>query len=267
MRRTRRGYAAHRARWVSHPRSDTRRPTGRVSRQLRPRQRAPSGICPRLRRGIRAAGFRLAESCSRTRKMHRVGVVSRQLRPRQRAPSGICPRLRRGIRAAGNRYCGFLLAKRKTHRVGLASVQLTRSTSAEATAGRESLHPSALRARCTRKSSPAFRRRQGSMRANSSQIAIIWISTQFGLDVRIALGKSTQKCTEAQWPSSGLPTDLRRSDCLSECHRPRALRPRCTRDTRAPGKRGQAVPDGERRSLRFFLYKPHILASSLVCSR
>jgi hypothetical protein len=32
-------------------------------------------------------------------------------------------------------------------------------------------------------------------------------------------------------PSSGLPTDRRRSDCLSEGHQPRALRPRCTRDT------------------------------------
>jgi hypothetical protein len=42
------------------------------------------------------------------------------------------------------------------HRVGLAVVQFTRSTSAEATAGRESLQPSALRARCTRKSSASF---------------------------------------------------------------------------------------------------------------
>ena len=42
------------------------------------------------------------------------------------------------------------------HRVGLAVVQFTRSTSAEATAGRESLQPSALRARCTRKSSSSF---------------------------------------------------------------------------------------------------------------
>jgi hypothetical protein len=39
---------------------------------------------------------------------------------------------------------------KEMHRVGLAVVQFTRSTSAEATAGRESLQPSALRARCKR---------------------------------------------------------------------------------------------------------------------
>lgn len=45
---------------------------------------------------------------------------------------------------------------------------------------------------------------------------------------------STQKCTESVAPSSGDPTDVRRSDCLSESHQPRALRARCNRNHRPP---------------------------------
>src|SRR5262245_21537807 len=48
------------------------------------------------------------------------------------------------------------------HRVGLASVQLPRSTAAEATACRESLQPSALRARCNWKVTRDFSVRQPS---------------------------------------------------------------------------------------------------------
>ncbi len=79
-----------------------------------------------------------------------------QLRPRQRAPSGICPAAG-GDQAAGSGSCRILLGETKeAHRVGVASVQLTRSTFAEATAGRESLQPRALRARCTWKGSRSF---------------------------------------------------------------------------------------------------------------
>jgi hypothetical protein len=49
----------------------------------------------------------------------------------------------------------------------------------------------------------------------------------------------TQKCTEAGAPSSGFPTDLRRSDCLSESHQPPALRPRCNWDTTTRATRRQ----------------------------
>ena len=45
--------------------------------------------------------------------------------------------------------------------------------------------------------------------------------------------RSTQKCTESVSPPSGLPTDLRRSDCRSEGHQPQALRARCNRHSRA----------------------------------
>jgi len=107
-------------------------------------------------------------------------------------PLGICPRRRRGIRAAGFRSCGIPLAdQKKAHRVGLASVQLTRSTFAEATAGRESLQPSALRARCTRKPTSAFGRRQALVRENVSQIATIVFIPPFAREIW-----STQKRTE-----------------------------------------------------------------------
>jgi hypothetical protein len=59
---------------------------------------------------------------------------------------------------------------RKMHRIGVASVQPTRSTLAEAIACRESLRPSALRARCTRKATDAFRARQARLRSNFPQI-------------------------------------------------------------------------------------------------
>lgn len=65
------------------------------------------------------------------------------------------------------------------HRIGLASVQLTRSTFAEATAGRESLQPSALRARCTRKPTGAIAGRQAPFRDNVSQIATIAFAGAF----------------------------------------------------------------------------------------
>ena len=41
-----------------------------------------------------------------------------------------------------------------------------------------------------------------------------------------------QKCTEPVAPSSGFPTDLRRSGCRSENHQPRTLRTRCKQHPR-----------------------------------
>ena len=149
------------------------------------------------------------------------------------APSGAC-------RAAGGDPSGGIPLLRdpargpkKMHRVGLASVQLTRSTFAEATAGRESLQPSALRARCTRKSSRRIPRASSTHRKrNCRKLRHIVDPQRFRVArARFAHRMSTQKRTEAGAPSSGFPTDLRRSDCLSESHQPQALRPRCNRDT------------------------------------
>ena len=136
--------------------------------------------------------------------------------------------MRRAGRPAAKRPASGLAGPKKAHRVGLASVQLTRSTFAEATAERESLQPRALRARCTLKATARFGRRQAPVRENVSQSATIVFLLGFAREIR-----STQEHTEAVAPSSDLPTDRRRSDCLSEGHQPQALRPRCTWDTTA----------------------------------
>ena len=148
------------------------------------------------------------------------------------------------------------------HRVGLASVQLTLSTFAEATAGRESLQPRALRARCTLKATARFGRRQAPVRENVSQSATIVFLLGFAREIR-----STQKHTEAVAPSSDLPTDRRRSDCLLEGHQPQALRPRCTRDITARSGLRQVGTNCETRTLRSFLFTQQKLATRRVCSR
>jgi hypothetical protein len=171
-----------------------------------------------------------------------------------------------GDQAAGNRFCGALLASKEMHRVGVASVQLTRSTFAEAIAGRESLQPRALRARCTRKPNDSFAPRQADRDAIPRKLRHSSFQPGYCVSGESTEEKCAQKCTEAGAPSSGLPTDLRRSDCLSESHQPPALRPRCTRDTRASRRARQARSEIDLRSLRNFLYKPNILAFSTPCS-
>ena len=59
-------------------------------------------------------------------------------------------------------------------------------------------------------------------------------------------------------PSSDFPTDIRRSNCLSESHQPRALRSRCTRDTRASNAPRQAPREsGSALFARFSLHVAH----------
>jgi hypothetical protein len=101
--------------------------------------------------------------------------------------------MRRIVRAYGRRIATKVVSDpgrtpggpKKMHRVGLASVQLTRSTLAEATAGRESLQPSALRARCTRKPTGAFVGRQAPSRVNLSQIATIRFVCRIRYGIRV----------------------------------------------------------------------------------
>ena len=116
--------------------------------------------------------------------------ATRQLRRRSRRLQG-CARRRRGSSGGIPLLRNPARGPKKMHRVGLASVQFTRSTSAEATAGRESLQPSALRARCTRKPTGAFGRSQAPIRDNVSQIATITFAAGFAREFR-----STQKRTE-----------------------------------------------------------------------
>ena len=64
----------------------------------------------------------------------------------------------------------------------------------------------------------------------------------------------SKKCTEPVTPSSGFPTDHRRSDCHSESHQPRTLRTRCTHDSMRIAQPGQALRRSCWRNLRTFLF-------------
>src|SRR5687768_15764127 len=63
-----------------------------------------------------------------------------------------------------------------------------------------------------------------------------------------------RKCTEPVAPSSGFPTDRRRSDCRSESHQPRTLRTRCIAHSRERLRGRQGVQDVTSRKLRSFLF-------------
>ena len=131
---------------------------------------APSGMCP-AKPGIKPQDP-LTDGPLRRRCGHE------GLRPRQRTPSGDVPRRRRGSSRQDPAPAGpaWRNKKKRTESV-LASVQLTRSTAAEATAGRESLQPSALRARCNRKAiRDILTRVKHHARRVSSQIATFIVS-------------------------------------------------------------------------------------------
>ena len=135
--------------------------------------------------------------------------------------------------------------------------------------------PSTFGAPCSVQSEsyPAFHGTSTHDQGVLAQIATFMFTTPLEGDVaRIRASirpgnyRSTQKCTEIVSPPSGLPTDRRRSDCRSEGHQPRALRPRCNWETTGCRRLRQGVRQLKCRSLRLFLYKPHILALSRVCS-
>ena len=64
----------------------------------------------------------------------------------------------------------------------------------------------------------------------------------------------TQKCTEPVAPSSGFPTDRRRSDCRSESHQPLAFRTRCIAHSREHPRARQGARKATSRKLRCFLF-------------
>src|SRR4051812_10260691 len=70
---------------------------------------------------------------------------------------------------------------------------------------------------------------------------------------------STQKCTEQVAPSSGSPTDLRRSGCLSELHQPQVLLTRCNWETRRSRARCQPVDNRICANCAFFILRSTIL--------
>jgi hypothetical protein len=75
-----------------------------------------------------------------------------------------------------------------------------------------------------------------------------------------------KKCTEPVTPSSGFPTDLRRSDCLSGSHQPRTLRTRCNHHPRGVGKLRQGRLERTLCKLRSFLFAQIRTAINRVCS-
>ena len=68
-----------------------------------------------------------------------------------------------------------------------------------------------------------------------------------------------RKRTEPVAPSSGFPTDRRRSDCRSESHQPRTLRTRCIAHSREVVRARQGVETGTCRKLRCFLFTTAML--------
>ncbi len=99
----------------------------------------------------------------------------------------------RGIPLLRNPAC----EQKEAHRVGVAFVQPTRSTFAEAIAGRESLQPPALRARCTRKPTGPFGSRQAPVQLMLSQIAAFSFSCEFS-GISVKLRSSDRECGRLQ---------------------------------------------------------------------
>jgi hypothetical protein len=82
-----------------------------------------------------------------------------------------------------------------------------------------------------------------------------------------AATNSEKKCTEPVAPSSGFPTDLRRSGCRSESHQPRTLRTRCNQHPRRCLGARQGPRRRTLRNLRFFLYATVELRSAALVRR
>ncbi len=157
---------------------------------------------------------------------------------------------------------------KKMHRVGVASVQLTRSTAAEATACRECLQPSALRARCNSQSSREFHARQAPADAIRRKLRISCfrrgpgssrVNAERGFRLELGPRKSaprpvhprpTSRPTAAEATAARRAINLRRS-VLGAIGRLRLAR------------RRRQVDGGnhETRYLRLFLYNTHTFAS------
>ena len=192
-------------------------------------------------------------------------AAMRPLRRRSRRLQGRAPP-QAGIRAAGFRSCGILLADQRkcTESVSPSSNSPDRPSPKRLPGGRAfNLRRSVLGALGNLVHHSATVKH---VEARLSQTPIKSSIAENSRRSTVRDRDSTQKCTEAGAPSSGFPTDLRRSDCLSESHQPRALLPRCNQDTTGSRRPRQASVKCNFRSLRIFLYNPHILASNAVCS-
>ncbi len=133
----------------------------------------------------------------------------------------------------------------------------------------ESHQPQTLRSRCIGDSMDRIATGQAPLRRISVQFAHNLRRRRDGGDERVAVlvrtgrarrvsraggCRSTTKCTEPVAPSSGFPTDRRRSDCRSGSHQPRTLRTRCIADSRGRPRARQGVQIATSRKLRSFLF-------------
>jgi hypothetical protein len=129
----------------------------------------------------------------------------------------------------------------------------------------ESHQPRTLRTRCSRDSmrtarAGSSRRRRTSRNLRQRGLPGAWRckgddSAKIGPIAEPSRGDGfNKKCTEPVSPSSGNPTDLRRSDCHSESHQPRALRTRCKQHTMGIVQSRQGPLGRACRNLRSFLF-------------
>jgi hypothetical protein len=79
--------------------------------------------------------------------------------------------------------------------------------------------------------------------------------------------RSTTKCTEPVAPSSGFPTDRRRTGCHSESHQPRTLRTRCIADSRGPPGGPSRHPNRNFSQIAIFSFRNGQTATRTLCSR
>ena len=137
----------------------------------------------------------------------------------------------------------------------------------------ESHQPQTLRSRCIGDSMDRIATGQAPLRPNSPQFATPE-SCRSGVLRKVSgssfpgrrrarsrrhRDRSTTKCTEPVAPSSGFPTDCRRSGRRSESHQPRTLRTRCIGETRDASGGRQGTPVTTSRKLRSFLFATVIL--------
>ncbi len=140
------------------------------------------------------------------------------------------------------------------------------------------LQPPVLRSRCKGESTRRNRVRQAAVAMNYRKLHR---SRFFALRRRSPAARpmergrrqseanigARKKCTGAVAPSSGFPTDLRRSECRSGDHQPPVLLPRCNHQPRASRSRRQGGSDRSCRNLRIFQRAHSKIASCASCSR
>jgi hypothetical protein len=132
----------------------------------------------------------------------------------------------------------------------------------------ESHQPWTLRTRCIADSMDPSRASQAVLRTQEAEFPPTHPTRGKGrLPRNPPRFRGQRKCTEPVAPSSGFPTDRRRSDCRSESHQPRTLRTRCIADSMRPPRARQAAARRTCRKLRSFLFTSGRTATTAVCSR